>query len=123
MLNIKQWMKKVTEWINDHENPRWDYVGNVGSTLFNGTWIAPDNGMVVLNANCSTSSTSNAAYWYVSDSTLNIALANLFWINGNGTWRSASFPVIKGHAYSSSAKARIATANAYFFKLVVGGST
>lgn len=92
----------------------WEYVGNVGSDIFNGSWTATDNGMMVVVGGANSS--GGIAYWYIKDTTANIYVANLFWDNANGTWRSSSFPIIKGHVYTSSDRQSISTVNAHFYK-------
>ena len=94
---------------------RWEYVGNVGSTIFNSSWTADYDGLMVLRATANTS--GNIAYWYVKDSTANFEIANLFFDSANGTQRSTAFPVIAGHTYTTSGAAAIYGANGQFYKL------
>ena len=97
--------------------PRWSYVGNYGSNIYNGTWTAPDDGIIVLRGTANSS--QNVAYWYVKDSTDNIEVANLCWDKANETQRSSSFPVIKGHGYATSGADALYTANALFYRLII----
>lgn len=95
----------------------WEYVGDVGSALFNGTWTAPYDGMLVIRGVANTS--GSLAYWYIKDTTDNSYLSMLCWDSANGTSRSSSFPVIKGHIYSSPGKSAISEAYGHFFKPVL----
>lgn len=116
MLVVKKTLAKILNWIDSYEAPHWTYVGNVGGTIFNGTWTCPADGMVVVHG-VTTSSSANNAYWYVNDRTQDIQVATLFWPSANQTRRTSSFPVIKGHQYYTSSATRMATANAYFYRL------
>ena len=116
MIDVKKTIAKILEWIDGYQAPHWTYVGNVGSTIFNGTWTCPNDGIVIMHG-VATSSSSNNAYWYVNDITSNIQLGTLFWVSANQTRRTTSFPVIKGHQYNTNASTRIATANAYYYRL------
>lgn len=119
MLDIKQLLSKIINWINAYKPPHYEYVSNVGSTLYNNTWTAPDDGLLVMVGVSNNS--GNLAYWYVNDVTQNdIQLGTLVWQSANNTRRSTSFPIIKGHQYNSPNKHAIQTANAYFYKLVGG---
>lgn len=90
-----------------------EYVGNYGQTIFDSSWTATDDGIMVEMLGSNTSGAT--AYWYINDTTENRAVGCIS-MNANGTTNSTCFPIIKGHTYSSSAKAAVNTANAYFFK-------
>ena len=92
------------------------YVGDYGSNIFNSTWTAEESGMIVLHGRANTS--SETAYWYVQDATNGIQVGDLFWQTANGTHRTTSFPVLKGHTYSTTNKNAMTTANAYFYKFI-----
>lgn len=91
-----------------------EYVGDYGSNIFNGTWTAPSSGIMV--AHCSSSAANG--YWYIRDNNLSNQLVFATYIAQSGTHRSASFPVVEGHTYATNNKNAIATANAYFYKFV-----
>ena len=123
MFDLKKWVAKVTQWIDNHAtNPcRYEYVGDVGSTIFNGDWEATHDGMIVAIAQWNAS--HSGAYWYIADRNNGSQwCATLSTIDANNYRLSASFPVIKGHKYYSTNERSIQTANAYFYKLVGGGS-
>lgn len=92
----------------------WEYVDNVGSTIFNSSWTATYDGIMVLRATANTS--GSVAYWYVKDSTANFEVANLFFDSANGTQRSTAFPIIAGHTYTTSSAAAIYGANGQYYK-------
>lgn len=119
MLDVKKTLAKIITWISNYQPPHYEYVGNAGSTIFNGTWTAPNDGVLVM-VGVPANSSANLAYWYVTDRTQGIQIGTLFWQSANQTRRSTSFPVIKGHQYYTDNSSRMATANAYFYKLVGG---
>ena len=123
MFDLKKWIAKVSQWIDNHAtNPcKYEYVGDVGSNIFNGDWVAPYDGMVVAVAQWNNA--HGTGYWYIADYSPWAWAACLSTTYTNNFRLSASFPVIKGHTYYSPNKSAIQTANAYFYKLVGGGST
>lgn len=98
-------------------NTRLQYVGDYGSTIFNGTWTATDNGIMIQMLGSNTSGSN--AYWYINDTTENKPVGCISF-TANGTTNSASFPIVKGHTYASSAVNAVKSATAYFFKFVTG---
>lgn len=90
-----------------------EYVGNYGQTIFDSSWTATDDGIMIEMLGSNTSGAT--AYWYINDTTENRPVGCIS-MNANGTTNSTCFPIIKGHTYSSAAKAAVNSANAYFFK-------
>lgn len=107
---------KIKAYVDAHggNSVGWEYVGNVGSNIFNGSWTADYDGIMVLRATANTS--GSIGYWYVKDSTANFEVANLFFDSANGTQRSTAFPVIAGHTYTTSGAAAIYGANGQYYK-------
>lgn len=98
----------------DNHIPSWEYVGDV--YWWGNSWACPADGIVVAQVSYNTSNVD--AYWYISDASLSMNVANLTMRGANGTTASTAFPVIKGHTYSTSALAQVNTAHAYYYKFV-----
>lgn len=92
------------------------YVGDYGSTIFNGTWTATDNGMIVVI--CQWNTAHGSGYWYIKDTTIDSYVSTISTDYTNGYRESSSFPVIKGHNYSTSDKTAIARATCLFYKFI-----
>lgn len=98
----------------DNHIPSWEYVGDV--YWRSNSWTCPADGIVVAQVGYNSSNAD--AYWYISDASLSMNVANLTMRGANGTTASTAFPVIKGHTYSTSTIAQIGTAHAYYYKFV-----
>ena len=94
------------------------YYGSIGNILSSTTWTAPADGIAFINANACTG--GGTSYWYIGDQTDGLTNPPIACISmdKNGTANSTMFPVIKGHAYYTTAISGIAYANCYFFENV-----
>ena len=98
----------------DNHIPSWEYVGDV---YWQGnSWTCPADGIAVAQVGFTTANAD--AYLYIRDASLSMNVACITFRGANGTTASTAFPVIKGHAYSTSAIAQIGTAHVYFYKFV-----
>ena len=77
--------------------PKWEYVGNANQIHWS-QWECPADGIIVFDFNLLTS--GSTWYYYARDVTNNnIAVAKASGTNANGTSRTMTFPVQKGHIY------------------------
>ena len=122
MLDIKKWIAKVTQALNT--TPTWTYVGLVNSMHWS-SWTCPEDGMVVADIGLMTK--GGTWYYYVNDTTDNFAVGKIGGTNANGTSRTISFPVIKGHTYKCVTFTNVNGSALYFryyqFNKLGGGST
>lgn len=119
MLDVKKLLTKILQRINGL-TAKYEYVSNVGSTIFNGTWTAPNDGMIVAIAQWNNGHAGG--YWYIIDQSQDGNYVCTISTDYTNQFReSSSFPVIKGHVYFTSDKSAVNNATAYFYKLVVGG--
>lgn len=112
MLNVKKLLTKLLT-----SKVSYEFVSNVGSSIFNSSWTATDDGIIAMKLGSNTSGAT--AYWYVQDSTAGQIVAYIS-MTANGTSNSTSFPVIKGHSYTTNASSAVDTADANFYKLKWG---
>ena len=116
MLDIKQWIKKVTEWINDK-----DYTGYgtsvdlMGYTSLNNAYTAPCDGIVWLQSRY-----TNTNYVGVTICNADGSNSHGFQIGGTGQANvNGTMPMLKGQkAYRSSNKGQY---NLAVFIPLVGG--
>ena len=118
MLDIKQWIKKVTDWLNTvgYGEPT-DYSSALYNATLNAPWTAPKSGMMVITAGTNGGA---RAYWYIVDATIGINMAHATRLETANYMLGASFPVIKGHKYYSQ-KANISSAQGHLYPIVGGG--
>lgn len=117
MLDVKALLNKLLK-----SKTVFEYVGNYGSAVFNNSWTATDDGIAVILAQWNTSSVTG--YWYVRDeSQSNLEIGCLHINSTNGCRNTTTIPIIKGHVYSSSAKAAITTAEFHFYAMKLGGGS
>lgn len=96
----------------------YEYVGEVGNSIYSSTWTAPDNGIIVAIAQWSNA--HGSAWWYITDSSNSgIYVCTLSTDYANQFRESASFPVIKGHVYTTSSgnSSSLTSATAYFYRI------
>ncbi len=91
-----------------------EYEGEHGSAVYNGNWTADFNGIGIMFATWASSGASS--WWYIKDNTINVAVGNLA-SAANSLTNSTSFPIIKGHTYSSSDKRNVTTARFQCFRI------
>ena len=91
-----------------------EYEGNHGSEVYNSSWTAPYDGIAVTQFQ--PNSGSGNAYWYINDSTDNVSVAHMA-APRDQLSRSVSFPIIKGHTYTTYNKNAVATANLFCYKI------
>ena len=118
MLDIKQWIKKVTDWLNTvgYGEPT-DYSSALYNATLNAPWTAPKSGMMVITAGTNGGA---RAYWYIVDATIGINMASATRLETSNYQLGASFPVIKGHKYYSQ-KANISSVyNGHLYPIVGG---
>lgn len=123
LTSLKEQIKNILKWIAEHATHpcHYEFVGNVGTTLYNNGWTATHDGVMVIRAQWNNSHASG--YVYVSDNTdggqyvscLSTTYTNQF-------SQSNSFPVIKGHTYAISTANAVLVFDANFYKLVGGYS-
>ena len=102
----------------DNLSADFTYVGNYGADVYNNTWTATDNGIMVAVAQWTNN--HGDGYWYIVDSSdSNKYVCTLSTDYTNNFRVSASFPVIKGHVYTTSTTSGIQYAEAHFYKLTV----
>lgn len=95
------------------------YAGDVGATLYNGTWTAPADGILVLKARVNNS--GNVAYWYVSESG-GTEVGAISTSRASQLLQTTTIPVRKGVGYTSPLKSGIQTATALYYRFdLVGG--
>ena len=106
----------MTSMIKKHI-PKWEYVGQVNQIHWS-SWECPDDGIIVFDFDLTTS--AGIWYYYVTDATQNVLIARSSGTNANGTGRTMTFPVIKGHTYKQSAFANIngSVMHFYYYKFV-----
>ena len=119
--SLKKQISNILNWILEWDtNPyHYEYVDNVGSTLFGSGWTAPHDGIMVIRAQWNNA--HGSGYVYTADnsdggryvSCLSTTYTNQF-------SQSNSFPVIKGHTYGISAANAVLNYDANFYKLVGG---
>ena len=117
MLDIKQWIKKVTDWLNTvgYGEPT-DYSSALYNATLNAPWTAPKSGMMVITAGTNGGA---RAYWYIVDATIGINMAHATRLETANYMLGASFPVIKGHKYYSQ-KANISSVYGHLYPIVGG---
>lgn len=93
------------------------YVSNVGSAIYNNTWTATDDGMMVIV--CQWNNGHAGGYWYIKDVETNEYVCTISTDYTNQYREGASFPVIKGHRYNSPDKNAVHGASAFFYKFVI----
>lgn len=91
-----------------------EYEGNHGSEVFNSSWTATYDGIAIMQFQ--PNSGSGNGYWYIKDSTDNQDVAFMA-APRDQLSRSASFPIIKGHTYTSSNMNAVSTANLFCYKI------
>lgn len=101
----------------DNHIPSWEYVGEVNQIHWS-SWECPDDGIVVYDFDLTTS--GGEWYYYITDTTQNVQIAKASGTNANGTGRTMTFPVIKGHTYKQSAFKNIngSVMHFYYYKFV-----
>lgn len=109
MLDVKKLLAKVTQALNT--TPTWAYAGLVNQIHWS-SWTCPEDGMVVADIGLTTN--GGVWYYYVNDTTDNFAVGKISGTNANGTSRTVSFPVIKGHTYKQSAFQSVNGSALYF---------
>ncbi len=114
MLHAKKLLTKILKW-----KPLFEYVGNYGSAVFNTSWTATDDGIAVIIAQWNTN--SSIGYWYVQDETVSLEIGCVHINSANGCRNAVTIPIIKGHKYSSTAKAAVASAEFRFYRMKLGG--
>lgn len=99
--------------------PKLEYVGNFGTEVYNGTWTAPADGILLAHGQWNNSGT--AAYWQITDQTDNHMVMSMATTNANQHQWEFGIPVLKGHEYYTSSAMALKAANAYFYRLTWGG--
>lgn len=121
MLDVKKWIAKVLKALDS--TPSWKYVGLVNSVHWS-QWECPSDGIIMADIGLLTG--GGEWYYYVNDTTDNFAVGKISGTNANGTSRTISFPVIKGHTYKGVAFKNV-NGSALYFRYYqfnkLGGST
>ena len=91
--------------------PTFEYVGVVNQIHWS-EWVAPDNGIVVMDIGWNTG--GGFGYYYVKDATDNVSVGKVTTYSINGTSITTSFPVIKGHTYKDEALSGVNGSQFYF---------
>lgn len=87
-----------------HNAPKMEYVGGANQIHWS-QWECPADGIIVFDFSLQTG--GGAWYYYLRDVTLNIFAGKASGTSANGTSRTMTFPVLKGHIYKLDAQSGI----------------
>ena len=91
---------------------KWKYMGEANQIHWS-QWQCPDDGIVVFDFSLLT--TSASWYYYLRDITQNIYVAKASGTSANGTSRTLTFPVLKGHTYKMDNNSGISGTGLHFY--------